>query len=80
MPVRKFRAPPEDDESVWLSPHDPRLWPTIKAVWDLAGRLCPPRFPAGVYKHRSIADANRLTEQWEQETIARQAKRRVPRT
>lgn len=76
MPIRKFRTLP-DEESVWLAPDDPRLWPTIKAVWALAARLCPPQFPPGVYKHRTIEAMNRQTEEWERETIARQAKRRV---
>lgn len=74
MPVRKFRSFPPDDE-VWLSPDDPRLWPTIKGVWELAHRLCPPRFPPGVYKHRSVEEMNRQTEEWERDTVARQSQR-----
>ena len=73
MPVRKLRAVPDDDESVWLQPDDPRLLPTIQAVWQLSTRLCPPHFPPGVYKHRFIEAANRLSEEWERATIARQA-------
>ena len=74
MPVRKLRQLPEHDDSVWLPMDDPRLGTTIKGVWSLAGRLCPARFPPGVYKHRSIEDANRQVEAWERDTIARQAK------
>jgi hypothetical protein len=72
MPIRKLQKLPDVDESVWLSPDDPRLWRTIKAVWALSARLCPPRFPSGVYKHRTIEDANRQTEAWERDTLARQ--------
>ena len=74
MPVRKFRSLPDYDESVWFAPDDPRLLPTIKAVWARSARLCPPRFPPGVFKHRSIEEMNRQTEEWERATIARQAK------
>ena len=74
MSICKLRSLPTDDDSVWLPPDDPRLWPTIGAVWALAARLCPPRFPPGVYKHRSIVEANRQTDEWEHATIARQAK------
>ena len=74
MSVRKFRELPAADESVWLPLDDPRLWPIIRAVWALSARLGPPCFPPGVHKHRSIEAANRLTEEWERETIARQAK------
>ena len=71
MPVRKFRAPP-DDESVWLAPDDPRLVPTIASVWDLSRRLCHRQFPPGEHKHRSIESANRATEEWERESVASQ--------
>jgi hypothetical protein len=70
--LRRFRQLPEADESLAFSPDDPRLWPTIKAVWALSARLCPPRFPPGVYKHRTIEDANRQTEAWEKDTSDRQ--------
>ena len=72
MPVRKLRALPDDDDSVWLPLDDPRLWPTIKAVWQLSARMCPPRFPPGVHKHRSIEEANRTTDGWQADTIRRQ--------
>jgi hypothetical protein len=76
MPIRKLRALPDDDDSLWLAPDDPRLWPTIAEVWSLAARLCPPRFPPGVHKHRSIEDANRETLEWERDAIRRQSARR----
>jgi hypothetical protein len=61
---------------VWLPRGDPRLWPTIKAVWELSERLCPPRFPPGVYKHRSIEDAQRQRDLWEQKNFEALWKRR----
>jgi hypothetical protein len=71
MPIRKLRSLPEHDDSLWIDPADPRLIPTIVAVWERSRKLCPPRFPPGVYKHASIEDANRLTERWEGEAIER---------
>ncbi len=71
MPVRKFRSLPEYDDSLWIDPNDPRLIPTIGEVWERSRRLCPPAFPPGVYKHRSIEEANRTTERWERETLER---------
>jgi hypothetical protein len=71
MPVRRCQSLAEMEESVWLDQDDPRLWPTIASVWALSRRLCPVRFPPGVYRHRSIEDANRLTEAWEAENVRR---------
>ena len=65
MPVRRFRSLDEAEQSVWLERDDPRLWPSVETVWDLADRLNPLRFPPGVYKHRGIDGANRLAESWE---------------
>jgi hypothetical protein len=60
---------PDHDDSVWLAPDDPRLIPTIVAVWERSRRLSPPNFPPGVYKHASIESANRMSERWEREAI-----------
>lgn len=71
MPVRRLTSLQEAEESVWLDVDDPRLWPTIRLVWDLADRLYPHgRFPTGVHKHRSIAEANQARESWEQANIS----------
>lgn len=65
MPVRKFRSVEAMDETVWLEPGDPRLPRAIRWCWDMAARLAPIDFPAGVYKHRSIEELNAQTDRWE---------------
>jgi hypothetical protein len=79
MPIRKLRGLPEYDDGLWLDPADPRLLPTIVAVWERSRRLSPPSFPPGVYKHASIEDANRMTERWEREAIERARGAATPR-
>jgi len=64
MPVRKFRSIEEMDGNTWREPGDPELFRAIKATWDFAERTLRPRFPPGVYKHRSIEDAEKLREEW----------------
>lgn len=64
MPVRKFRSLEEMEDSLWRSPDDPLLARAIARTWRFAGITCPLRFPAGVYKHRSIEGAQRLREEW----------------
>ena len=68
MPVRKFKDPSEMARSVWCAPGDPRLIRRIAHVWGLAQRLAPQFFPPGVYKHRSIEELNRQTEEWARTT------------
>jgi hypothetical protein len=63
MPVFKFRSVAEMPQSL-LPPLDPR---NLKLACDLsvaATRMRPVRIPAGVYKHRSREDAQRLRRAW----------------
>lgn len=66
MPVRKFRSLEEMEDALWREPGDPELFRAIEGVWAFADQTCPRRFPPGVYRHRSIEDAERQREQWEQ--------------
>ena len=65
MPVRKFRSVEEMEGNTWREPGDPELFRAIRSTWDFAQRTLRPRFPPGVYKHRSIEDAEKLREEWE---------------
>ena len=65
MPVRKFRSVEEMEGNTWREPGDPQLYRAIRETWEFAERTLRPRFPPGVYKHRSIEDANKLRDEWE---------------
>jgi len=66
MPVRKFRSVEEMEDSTWRQPGDPDLWRAIASVWSFAARTFPKRFPPGVYRHRSIEDAQRQRDLWDE--------------
>lgn len=65
MPIQKFRDVSEMADSRWYEPGDPLLFKAISEVWNLAERTCQRRFPPGVYRHRSIEEAQRLRDKWE---------------
>ena len=69
MPIRKIRDLVEMEDSLWREPGDPALFRAIREVWRFADVTCPRRFPPGVYKHRSVEDAQRLREHWEKENF-----------
>ena len=69
MPIKKFRDISEMTDT-WLEPGSPELARAIHNVWDLGSQVCPKYFPPGVYRHRSIEDAEALREQWEQANFA----------
>lgn len=66
MPVRRFRSLEEMGDSLWREPGDPELWRAMQRVWRFAAETCPLRFPPGVYRHRSIEEAKRLREVWDE--------------
>jgi hypothetical protein len=79
MPVKKYRDVSEM-EDVWYEPGDPRLFSAMRLVWKLAAQTTKPRFPPGVYKHRSIEEANELREEWDRANFeAFHARRRAER-
>ena len=63
MPVRKFRSV-EDIPAPWHESGDRSLPGAIAGVWDLGQRIGAPRFPPGVYRHRSLEEMNKLDEEW----------------
>ncbi|HEY5925034.1 MAG TPA: hypothetical protein VIV11_25305 [Kofleriaceae bacterium] len=64
MGVKKFRDVSEMKD-VWFKPGSPELFAAWRHTWALSDQICPLSFPPGVYKHRSIEDAERLRRQWE---------------
>lgn len=70
MPVKKFRDISEIEEPTY-EPGSRRLYEVIRYVWGLSDLVCPLRFPEGVFRHRSIEDADALREQWEEENFRR---------
>lgn len=70
MPVQKFRSLDEMRRAKWVSADDPRLPDIIRfnweVAWEMSGRYVPPR---GVFKFRSIEEANAHRRAWVAERI-----------
>jgi len=78
MPIRKFRDISEMEGNTWREPGSPELFRAIRSIWDFSSRTLKRRFPPGVYKHRSIEDAQKLREKWEADCFEEfQARRRA---
>ncbi|HEV7510005.1 MAG TPA: hypothetical protein VGS07_34350 [Thermoanaerobaculia bacterium] len=69
MPIKKIRDLQEMEDSLWYEPGDPALWRAIEAAWKFAEQTCPQRFPPGVYKHRTLEDAQRQRDLWEEQNF-----------
>jgi hypothetical protein len=65
MPVQKFRSFEEAREALWGDPRDPEYFRRLAWLWAFSDWLAPKRFPHGVYRFKSIEEANLQREAWE---------------
>jgi hypothetical protein len=79
MPVRRFKRVEDMEDTLWRE-RGPALFAAIRRVWDFAARTVRPRFPRGVYRHRSIEDMNAQDERWAQANFVAFQARRPART
>lgn len=77
MPVTKYRDVSVMPDVVRLPPGSPELLRAMRATWEFAERALRPRFPPGVYKHRSIVALQRQREEWDRANREALRKRRA---
>jgi len=65
VPLRKFRSVQEMPSAAWHEPLDPRNLRLACDLSALATRLRPRRFRSGLHKYRSVEEAARSRERWE---------------
>jgi hypothetical protein len=68
MPVRKFRSVEEMPAAAFRPPLDPPNIALACRLSQLATRLRPRRFPAGVHRYRSVEAAATARDAWERQT------------
>lgn len=78
MPVRKFRSVEDMEDTLWRE-RGPALFAAIRRVWEFGARTVRPRFPNGVYRHRSVAAMNVQDEDWAQTNFEAFQARRASR-
>ena len=64
MSVQKFRTHEEAKRALWCFNPDDEYYERVSQLFKLANQLCPPDFPRGVFKYRTIEDANKAKEEW----------------
>ena len=77
MGVTKFRNISEMKDR-WFKPGSPELFAAWRYTWAVSDQICQLTFPPGVYKHRSIEDAQALRASWERANfLAHQERKRL---
>jgi len=65
MPVYKFKTFEEAERALWNFYPDEAYYEHLKELWDFADRLNPIEYPKGIFKFKSLKEANEQREKWE---------------
>lgn len=64
MPVFKFKTFEKAEKALWNFHPDEAYFLRIIKLFEFAQRLNPVCYPRGIFKYRSIEDANKQSEEW----------------
>ena len=67
MPVYKYKTFEEADRALWNFHPDEAYFKKVADLWNFAGKLLPISYPKGIFKFRSMEEANKHRDQLELE-------------
>ncbi|MBN2091163.1 hypothetical protein JW964_16240 [candidate division KSB1 bacterium] len=65
MPVFKYKTFEEAERALWNFKPDEAYFKRVAELWDFANQLNPIRYPRGIFKFKTIEEANRHREEIE---------------
>jgi hypothetical protein len=65
MPVQKFKTFEEAEKALWKFHPDAAYYDRIAELWDFANKLNPISYPKGIFKFRTIEEANKHRDEYE---------------
>jgi hypothetical protein len=71
MPVYKYKTFEAAERALWTFRPDADTWQNIADLWAFADQLAPITYPRGIFKFRTIEEANRHRDEYERQ-FARQ--------
>ncbi|KAA3617038.1 MAG: hypothetical protein D8M58_04425 [Calditrichaeota bacterium] len=64
MSVQKYKTLSEAEEALWNFYPDDKYYDEIRALFNLACKMNPPNFPRGVFKYKTLEEANKQKMEW----------------
>ena len=64
MPVFKYKSFDEAEKALWNFNPDDAYFQRILKLFEFARQLNPIRFPRGIFKYRTIEEANKQHDEW----------------
>lgn len=77
MPVLKYRTFEEAEKSLWRFKPDEAYYKRLHMLFEFFGKLNPPAYPAGIFKHPNMDSANRQKAEWDIQIGLKNVKRYV---
>ena len=67
MTIYKYKTFEEAERALWNFHPDETYFRKVAELWSFANRLSPVSCPTGIFKFRSLEEANKHRDQWELE-------------
>jgi hypothetical protein len=64
MPIQKFKTFEEAEKALWCPKPDENYYKRIRNLFELAYNLNQPNHPQGIFKYKTIEEANKQREEW----------------
>jgi hypothetical protein len=65
MPVYKYKTFEDAERALWNFHPDEAYFNRVAELWRFADRLSPIEYPKGIFRFRSIEEANQQRYEWE---------------
>jgi len=65
MAVYKFRTFGDAQRALWNFYPDQAYFKQVADLWDTADKLCPVTYPQGIFRFKTIDEANKQRKEWE---------------
>ncbi len=65
MPVYKYKTFEDADRAQWNFYPDEGYLKKVLELWNFANKLSPLSYPKGIFKYRTLEEANKQRDEWE---------------
>ncbi|MCP5049851.1 MAG: hypothetical protein GY940_21965 [bacterium] len=65
MPIQKFKTLEEAEKTIVISEPDEAYFKRVARLWDFANKINPISYPKGLFKFKTIEEANKHREEIE---------------
>jgi hypothetical protein len=71
MPVQKFKTFEEAEKALWNFQPDEAYFARVAELWDFANKLNPISYPKGIFKFKTMEEANKHRDELERAHAAK---------